>query len=69
MKDFLDNELRVGDSVVAVELQYRNLIKCTIVALTAQKVRLLPVGKSIDPHSPLYNTFLQSPKQVVFISR
>jgi hypothetical protein len=67
MKDFLGNELKVGDSVVAVELRYRNLLECTVVAITPQKVRLLPWGKVQLQHDPNYHTFLQLPAQIVLI--
>ncbi len=33
-KDFLGKELKVGDEVVCIELDYRNLIKCKIISLT-----------------------------------
>lgn len=69
MKDFLGNELKVGDSVVAVELAYRNLLKCTVVALTAQKVRLRPIGTREDSRDPNYGTFLQLPTQIVLSPR
>lgn len=69
MKDFLGKTLSVGDNVVAVRLHYRELVKCTIVALTAQKVRLLPIGAAVDERDPNYHTFLQHPSQIVFINR
>lgn len=62
-KDFLGNELAVGDSVVAVELRYRNLLKCTVVALTPQKVRLMPIG--LSEAAQRYSSFLQTPDQII----
>ncbi len=38
MKDFLDNDIQVGDKVAAIELGYKNLIKATVVKLTAKMI-------------------------------
>ena len=40
MKDFLDNDLIVGDEVVFMCPNYRFLIKGTIVDFTPQKIRI-----------------------------
>ena len=40
MKDFLGNELKVGDEVVFTQLNYRSLKRAKIIKITAQKVRL-----------------------------
>lgn len=64
MKDFLGNELQVGDSVVAVRLGYRELVRCTIVALTVYKVRL-----RLDGEKYFHDTFLQTPDQIILIPR
>ena len=34
MKDFLGNEIFVGDNVVAIKLHYRELIKATVIKNT-----------------------------------
>lgn len=38
MKDFLNNELAVGDKVVCLEKDYKNLIRATVVKLTAKMI-------------------------------
>ena len=40
MKDFLDNELAIGDEVVATPKNYRGLVRAQIVAFTPQQVRV-----------------------------
>ena len=40
MKDFLGQELQVGDIVVVAPKNYRGLVKAKVVSLTPQKVRL-----------------------------
>ena len=37
-KDFLKNDIFVGDEVVFMELNYRNLLKGTVVRITPQMV-------------------------------
>lgn len=38
MKDFLGNELKVGDKVVCLEKDYKNLIHATVVKLTEKTI-------------------------------
>ena len=38
MKDFLNNELKVGDKVVCLEKDYKNLIHATVVKLTPKMI-------------------------------
>lgn len=38
MKDFLHNELQVGDTVVFVQLGYRNLLKGEIINITPKTI-------------------------------
>lgn len=65
MKDFLENDLCVGDSVVIMAPNYRSLTKAQIIAMTSKNIRLAyfndwnfkPEGKYIE--------VLQDPKQVV----
>jgi hypothetical protein len=38
MKDFLGNELKIGDEVVFVQLHYRNLLRGTIKNMTAKTI-------------------------------
>ena len=40
MKDFLDNELAIGDVVILIAPNYRSLVKGTIYAFTAKQVRI-----------------------------
>lgn len=39
-KDFLKNDLVIGDTVVLIAPSYRHLVKAKIIAFTAQKVRV-----------------------------
>ena len=41
MKDFLGKELQIGDSVVVVVPNYRELVLAQIVAFTPKKVRVV----------------------------
>ncbi len=41
MKDFLGNELNVGDKVVCIELNYKNLVKGEIVKITPKAMKVL----------------------------
>lgn len=38
MRDFLGNELNVGDKVVCIELDYKNLKKATITKITPKTI-------------------------------
>lgn len=38
MKDFLGNDLEVGDDVVSIELGYKNLYKTKIVKITSKTI-------------------------------
>lgn len=38
MKDFLGNELAVGDKVACLEKDYKNLMKATIIKITAKTI-------------------------------
>ena len=40
MRDFIGRELRVWDEVVFVQLGYRNLLKGTIVSMTAKTIMI-----------------------------
>ena len=62
MKDFLDNELNVGDEVVFVQLGYRNLLKGRIKSMTAKTLLISHAATNI------YSTETkQTPLQVVKI--
>ena len=61
MKDFLGKELEVGDRVVFMEINYRNLLVGCVENLTPKKVRL-----QFQERGRL-KTCLQDPKQVVKI--
>lgn len=41
MKDFLGNEVKVGDSVVCMEKGYSNLIHAKVVKLTPQAIKVV----------------------------
>lgn len=45
MKDFLGNELKVGDEVACIQLGYKNLVRGTVVKLTPQAMRVNWGGK------------------------
>lgn len=49
-KDFVGNELEIGDNVVVVEPYYRNLV-------TAVVVKVTPKGASVTYSSKLYGKF------------
>ena len=40
MKDYLGNELRVGDTVVFAQIGYRNLMKGVVVNLSNKKAKI-----------------------------
>lgn len=40
VKDFLGNELNIGDNVACIELDYKNLVKGEVVKLTPTAVRV-----------------------------
>lgn len=40
MKDFIGNELNVGSIIAFIEPGYRNLVKGTIIAVTAKRVKV-----------------------------
>lgn len=40
MRDFLGQQLEVGDHVVIIEPMYRNLLAATVVAFTPRKIRV-----------------------------
>lgn len=40
MKDFLGNEVKVGDKVACLEKGYNNLVTAKVVKLTPQKIRV-----------------------------
>jgi hypothetical protein len=46
MKDFLGNELKVGDFCVLIEPSYRNLIIGKVTKITAKRVKLVLPKKS-----------------------
>ena len=58
MKDFLKNELAVGDKVVAVRLGYREFIIAEIISITPQLLWL---------KSEYKDKFKQPPSQVIKI--
>lgn len=40
MKDFLGNQLNVGDKVVCIELNYKNLVRGEVTKITPQAMRV-----------------------------
>lgn len=50
MKDFLGNELQVGDKVVCLERDYRNLIRATVVKLTPKMIFVEFTRKTYPDH-------------------
>lgn len=63
MKDFLGQELAVGDKVVSMRPRYRDLELLTIHSFTPKQVRLNRPGHY--NYGGPDNTFLQWPSQMV----
>lgn len=40
MKDFVGNEVKVGDTVICLEKGYNNLIKAKVVKITPQAIKV-----------------------------
>lgn len=40
MKDFLGNQLNIGDKVVCIELNYKNLVRGEVIKITPQAMRV-----------------------------
>lgn len=38
MKDFLNNDLEVGDEIVCIERDYKNLVKAKIIKITGKTI-------------------------------
>ena len=38
MKDFLGNELGIGDGVVFMQKEYRNFLKCIVIKMTPKMI-------------------------------
>lgn len=68
MKDYLGNELEVGDQVVFVRLNYRDLMKGTIIKLTPKMVRIGWKSKRYDGVLEDVST-VQSPLCVIKIMK
>ena len=62
MKDFLGNELNIGDEVVFVQLGYRNLLKGHITKMTEKTILI-----SHDKTNTCSTETKQTPSQVVKI--
>lgn len=67
MKDFIDQQLEVGDRVVCTAQRYHELIKGTIVKLTPRFVRV----KVDKEYENWYNSgeALKAPNQLIKISK
>lgn len=65
MKDFLGNELAVGDEVVLIRPNYRQLVKAKINRFTKCFVILDYVDAK---HRSLVDTFKQTPDQMIKVS-
>ena len=52
-KDFLGNELKVGDTVVFMQIRYRSLVKGTVKSLSPQKALIehRPISGSYSTQS------------------
>ena len=64
MKDFLGNELKLGDAVVFVELGYRNFLRGQITKMTAKTVWITHVS----PGSGMMRETKQTPEQTIRIN-
>lgn len=40
-KDYLDNEIKIGDSVVFMQIRYRGLMKGEIISLSKVKAKIM----------------------------
>ena len=40
MKDFVGNEVQVGDTVICIEKGYNNLVKATVTKITPQNIKV-----------------------------
>lgn len=68
MKDFLGNELQIGDYVAFLRRGYRSLCKGQIVDITPCKARILPCDYDAKLCPDPYNaTLLQFSDQIVKI--
>lgn len=66
-KDFLGNELSLGDEVVFVQQNYRNYLRGHIVAFTPKNVRVSFIGDSRYPSS--INEILQQDSQLIKVMK
>jgi len=64
MKDFLDNVLAIGDTVILIEPGYRNLVKGTVFAFTPKQVRVEYIN-DWNSNTPSRYELLQYPSQLV----
>lgn len=64
MKDFLGNELSIGDTVVMIRPQYRELFKTKIIRFT--KCYVILDSSDIDGHYG--DTIKQTPDQMIKVS-
>ena len=68
-KDYLGNEIQVGDRVIFTRLNYREFTEGTILKITPQKV-LIDEDVEYDPEYPDYNVkTYQFHHQVIIKSR
>lgn len=72
MTDYLGKELAIGDYVVFVRQRYREFAKGQIIKFTDKNVRLRCLdshGNPMPERSWCSNTLLQTPKQLIRITR
>jgi len=48
VKDFVGNEVQVGDTVICLEKGYNNLVKATVVKITPQAIKVTWPGMPYD---------------------
>lgn len=64
MKDFLGNEVKVGDKVACLEKGYNNLAMATVVKITPQNMKVKYEGR-LAYNTTINLEVLRSPKQAV----
>ena len=64
MKDFLGNELSVGDKVITIIPNYRGLVLATVIKFTPKKVRV-SYKNTWNYRDGYYTELIQDPCQLV----
>jgi len=68
MKDYLGNEIEIGDNVVAIMPDYRMFVKGVVYQFTPQKVRI-EYYYNFSGNKQSSRTILQEPDQIICINK